>query len=106
QLRNNWFLRGFEAVVQSFSGISYREKDFTWAVGILFITFGSLCLLDAGYGVLLFLTGLGLQLRSGSPFGRVFMLTGAFAILVGALSGSLFGFMVGKDFMPGYMPPL
>lgn len=106
QLRNNWFLRGFEAVVRNFSGISYREKDFTWAVGILFITFGSLCLLDAGYGVLLFLTGLGLQLKSGSPFGRVFMLTGAFATLVGALSGSLFGFMVGKDFMPGYMPPL
>lgn len=106
QLRNNRLLRSFEAVVHQFSGVSYREKDYTWAVGILFIVFGSLCLLDAGYGVLLFLTGLGVHAKLKSPFGQVFMITGVFAVLLGILSGSLFGFTLGSDFLVGYQPLL
>lgn len=103
KLRNNWFLQGFEAIVRSFSGVSYREKDFTWAVGILFITFGALCLLDAGYGFLLLLTGLGLSAK-GSAFGRVFTITGVFAVLIGALSGQFFGFVIGQHFAMDLVP--
>jgi len=105
-LYNNWFFSGFEAVLKTFSGLSYREKDVTWMVGILFILFGGLCLLDAGYGVMLLITGLVLGWRGQKAFARVFLLTGAFAIPVGLASGQAFGLILGKDFSRGESPLL
>jgi len=103
-LKNNWFFSGFEAVLKTFSGLSYREKDMTWMVGLLFIVFGSLCLLDAGYGLLLMVTGIILRLRGERAFSRVFTITGLFTIPLGGLSGQAFGLIQGKDFLINSQP--
>lgn len=105
-LKNNWLFSGFEALVSAFSGVDYREKDYTWSVGLLFIVFGSLCLLDAGYGLLLFATGAVLYWKGEAAFGKVFLWSGAGATLMGGLCGSLFGFSVGKDFLLESKPML
>lgn len=105
-LRNNWFLSGFESLVSSFSGIDYREKDYTWSVGLLFIVFGSLCLLDAGYGFLLFLTGGLLMYKDQEAMGKVFAVAGLFATVFGVLCGSVFGYAMGTDFFEGSSPYL
>ncbi len=99
-------LAGFGAIVKAFSGISYWEKDFTPAVALLFLVFGSLCLVDGGYGVLLLATGLFLRAKGNRDFGTVFAFTGAFSILVGLVAGQYFGLVVGKDgFLEGHKPP-
>jgi V/A-type H+/Na+-transporting ATPase subunit I len=104
KLRNNWLVSGFEKIVGSFSGIGYHEKDFTWAVGILFVVFGSLCLLDAGYGVLLLITGVLLKVRGVEGLGKVFALTGAVSILMGALAGQFFGMVIGQHILLDMLP--
>lgn len=99
-------LAGFGQIVRAFSGISYWEKDFTPTVALLFLIFGSLCLVDGGYGVLLLVTGLFLRSRGNRDFGSVFAWTGGFSILVGLLAGQYFGLVVGKDgFLTGHEPP-
>lgn len=105
KLRNNAVVQGFESIMRSFSGITYWEKDFTWAVGILFAVFGSLCLLDAGYAVLLAITGGVLLSKGQRDFGRVFLLTGLFSFVVGIAGGQFFGLIVGRDFLVGVQPP-
>lgn len=105
-LRNRRFFKGFEAILKSFSGLHYGEKDVTWMVGILFILFGGLCLLDAGYGLLLLVTGIILRFTGKKDFGRVFALTGAFTIPLGLVSGQLFGLIVGRDIFPKMQPPV
>ncbi len=106
KLRNRWWTAGFEVIVRSFSGISYWEKDFTWAVGLLFVLFGSLCLLDAGYGLLLALTGLALGYRGDRTISRVFVITGVVSVLVGLLSGQVFGVVIGQHVWDHLQPPL
>ncbi len=106
KLQNNVVVRGFESVVQAFSGISYWEKDFTAIVGMLFLVFGSLCLLDAGYGLLLLVAGLLLRRKGQVAFGNVFALTGAFSTVVGVIAGQYFGQVVGQSgFLDGHRPP-
>jgi V/A-type H+-transporting ATPase subunit I len=106
KLRNNWFFRGFESIIESFSGIHYGEKDFTWTVGILFIIFGSLCLLDAGYGLLLAITGGVLYGTGKKDMGLVFGLTGIVSTAVGLVSGQIFGLIVGQHIYKDLLPPL
>jgi len=106
KLKNGWFVKGFEDVVTAFSGVGYHEKDYTWSVGILFIVFGSLCLLDGGYGILLALTGLALSAKGVKGFGRVFLLTGVFATFFGGISGQYFGMVVGQHIFKEHQPLL
>jgi V/A-type H+-transporting ATPase subunit I len=106
KLKNGWLTKGFEDVVKAFSGVAYHEKDFTWSVGILFVVFGALCLLDGGYGLLLALTGLILRARGVDGFGRVFLVTGVFSTILGALSGQYFGLVVGQHIFKEYRPLL
>lgn len=104
KLKNGFFVQGFEEIVQAFSGVHYREKDFTWAVGILFIAFGSLCLLDAGYGLMLGVLGGVLWARGNVAFGKVFTFTGIVAVIVGAVAGQYFGLVIGQHVYEGYRP--
>jgi V/A-type H+-transporting ATPase subunit I len=106
KLKNIPLLSGFESIVESFSGIRYGEKDFTWAVGILFIMFGSLCLLDAGYGLMLFIAGLVLRVQGNKSFGNVFAITGVISVVIGLLVGQFFGLVVGQHVMLDQAPPL
>ncbi len=105
-LHNGPLVKGFETIVRSFSGISYWEKDFSWAVSLLFVVFGSLCLLDGGYGVLLTITGGILRRQKGlRAFGQVFFFTGLVSVVVGALGGQYFGLVIGRDILVGAQPP-
>ncbi len=106
KLRNNSLVAGFESVVEAFSGMRYGEKDFTWAVGLLFVGFGSLCLLDAGYGLMLAIVGIALRLRGDKRLGNVFALTGIISVAVGLLCGQFFGLIVGQTVMPDARPLL
>ena len=105
KLKNNKFFKNFEVILKTFSGISYNEFDKTWAVGILFIIFGSLCLLDAGYGFMLSITGLLLyKISLNKKIAMVFFTTGFFSILLGLLSGQIFGYIIGQDFLKQNSP--
>lgn len=105
KLKNPKLVRGFEAIIRSFSGINYFEKDKTTIIAWLFIFFGSLCLLDAGYGLLLFLSGYFLSRKNQKEFGQVFMLTGGFTTILGLLCGQIFGLQFAKDILLD-IPPL
>lgn len=98
-------IAGFGNIVREFSGISYWEKDFTLIVMALFMVFGALCLIDAGYGLMLMLTGIVLLIRGKTNFGSVFAWTGAFGIAVGVLGGQYFGFVIGRDVLIGQTAP-
>ncbi len=106
KLDNPAWVSGFETIVETFSGMRYGEKDFTWAVGLLFLAFGSLCLLDAGYGLMLAVLGLVLRARGKGPLGTVFALTGVASLAVGWMSGQFFGLIVGKTVMVESRPLL
>lgn len=106
KLSNGAFVSGFESIVGAFSGMRYGEKDFTWAVGLLFVVFGSLCLLDGGYGLMLAILGLVLRSRGAEAMGNVFALTGLVSVVVGMMAGQFFGLVVGKTVMLDSRPLL
>lgn len=106
KLRNGPLVSGFETVIEAFSGMRYGEKDFTWAVGLLFVTFGSLCLLDAGYGLMLAMVGVVLRVRGSRAMGSVLALTGVVAMAVGWMSGQFFGLVVGDTILRDSRPLL
>jgi len=106
KLKNGWFFNGFESILKSFTGISYYEKDITWSVGILFITFASLCFLDAGYSVCLSLTGFLMYKKGFRLMGKVFVITGVFSLFLGILSGQFFGLIIGEHILKDSQPVL
>lgn len=106
KLKNNSLVSGFESVVAAFSGMRYGEKDFTWAVGLLFVAFGALCLLDAGYGLMLAILGLVLRYRGAKPMGNVFVATGLVSVVVGLMAGQFFGLIIGQTVMLDHRPLL
>jgi V/A-type H+-transporting ATPase subunit I len=101
---NIWFFKGFEFLIKNFNGLSYYEKDVTWCIGLLFIIFGSLCFLDAGYSILLILTGLALYYKKFESIGQMFAITGFFSFLLGLTSGQFFGLIVGQDIFVDMTP--
>jgi len=105
-LKNNWFFQGFEEILKSFSGLSYHEKDVTPIVGVLFFLFGSLCLLDGGYGFLLCILGIVLIKKNMFSFGKVFLFTGFFSVIIGLINGQIFGFVVGQTILREFTPPM
>ncbi len=106
KLKNSGWFAGFESIVRTFSGMHYGEKDFTWAVGLLFVVFGSLCLLDAGYGLMLAILGVALRLRGAKAMGDVFALTGIISLVVGMMAGQFFGLIIGQTIMMDSRPLL
>lgn len=106
KLKNGAWVAGFESIVVAFSGMRYGEKDFTWAVGFLFVAFGALCLLDAGYGLMLAILGAILRGRGAKPMGNVFILTGVVSVVVGMLAGQFFGLIIGQTVMMESRPLL
>ncbi len=104
-LKNPRMLRCFEIMVKTFTGIRYGEKDKTSLVAVLFMLFGSLCLLDAGYGAVLTVTGYVVALKVHRNFGQAFMWTGVCATLLGLACGRVFGLTFAKDILLN-IPPI
>ena len=95
-LRNSGPFEPFETLVKGFSYPRYEEIDPTRAMAPFFFLFFGFCLSDAGYGLVLILFSLGLLrwLKMG-PDGRrlskVFALGGLGAVLMGLVTGGIFG---------------
>jgi len=105
-LSNNRLIRGFETILKLFSGLSYHEKDVTFIISVLFMGFGSLCLMDIGYGALTILLGLVLTKYGIKDIGAVCTCTGLFTTTIGLLNGQIFGLLIGKDILTGFTPAM
>ena len=103
-LDNNKLSKSFEFILNSFSGLSYHEKDVTSIVGFLFMFFGSLCLMDAGYGLFMIAVGYLLSRYNFEDAGLVCISTGVVAAIIGGLNGQVFGFFVGQDIFKDSQP--
>ncbi len=95
KLRNNRFTRQFEVLTGMYGMPVYDEFDPTPILAPFFLLFFSLCLGDAGYGIILILISLLLKFKMpGSSFGKMWTLVltlGIGTIVVGTLLGSFFG---------------
>lgn len=95
KLRNNRFTRQFEVLTGMYGMPVYDEFDPTPILAPFFLLFFSLCLGDAGYGIILILISLLLKFKMpDSSFGKMWTLVmtlGIGTIIVGTLLGSFFG---------------
>lgn len=99
-MRNTGPVVPFEALVQSFSTPKYDELDPTPITAPFFFLFFGFCLSDVGYGLVLILFCLAL-LRwlkmgpTGHKLARLFVFGGIGAIVMGLVTGSIFGDLLG-----------
>jgi V/A-type H+-transporting ATPase subunit I len=105
-LKNNKLSKSYEFILNSFSGLSYHEKDVTSIVAYLFMFFGSLCLMDAGYGLFMIVAGYLLSRYDFEDAGLVCISTGVVSTIIGGLNGQVFGFFVGQDIFKDSQPIL
>lgn len=92
-LKNNKFVRQFETLTEMYGMPSYNEFDPTIFLSIFFLLFFSICMGDAGYGVLLTAIGLFLKGKEGGLAKMWSLVTtlGVGTIVVGVLLGGFFG---------------
>ena len=92
-LKNNKFVRQFETLTEMYGMPSYNEFDPTVFLSIFFLLFFSICMGDAGYGVLLTAIGLFLKGKEGGLAKMWSLVTtlGVGTIVVGVLLGGFFG---------------
>jgi len=105
KLRNNWFTRQFEVFTGMYGMPVYGEFDPTPILGPFFLLFFSMCMGDAGYGLLL--VGISQFLRikmPGSGLGKMhnlIMLLGIGTFVIGLFLGTFFGISL---FEAGWVP--
>lgn len=96
KLRNNWFTRMFECLTGMYGWPNYGEFDPTPVLGPFFLLFFSLCIGDAGYGLLLILVGYlikagKLKIEMFDGMGPIIMALGVGSTVIGYLMGGFFG---------------
>ena len=96
KLHNNWFVRLFEPLTGMYGWPSYQEFDPTPILGPFFLLFFSLCIGDAGYGLVLILIGFliykdKLKIDMFKGMGPIIMALGVGSTIVGYLMGGFFG---------------
>ena len=96
KLHNNWFVRLFEPLTGMYGWPNYNEFDPTPILGPFFLLFFSLCIGDAGYGLLLILVGFlihkgKLKIEMFNGMGPIIMALGVGSAVVGYLMGGFFG---------------
>jgi len=93
-LKNSRFARLFEPITRLFSLPSYAELDLTGLFAPFFTLFFGFCLGDAGYGLVIMLASFVARFKvkpDMKPFTTLGMLFGFSTMLVGVLTGTLFG---------------
>lgn len=95
-LVNSNFMSPFEAVTKTYGLPLYSELDPTPYLSVFFIIFFALCLTDAGYGIIMFITMWAVQRFMKLPIGtknlvRLLMYGGIATFFVGAIFGGWFG---------------
>ena len=96
ELKNNWFTKQFEVFTGMYGMPVYSEFDPTAIVAPFYLLFFSMCLGDAGYGIVLLLFGLMLnkglvKIGMFDGLGSIISLLGAGTIVVGTVLGTFFG---------------
>ena len=96
KLHNNWFARLFEPLTGMYGWPSYQEFDPTPILGPFFLLFFSLCIGDAGYGLILILVGFliykdKLKIDMFKGMGPIIMALGVGSTIIGYLMGGFFG---------------
>ena len=95
RLHNRWFARQFEVFTGMYGWPEYGEFDPTPILAPFYLLFFSMCMGDAGYGLLLMAIALILGKKaSGSGLGKMhnlIFLLGAGTAVVGTLLGTFFG---------------
>lgn len=95
KLRNNWFTRQFEVFTGMYGMPVYGEFDPTPILAPFFLLFFSMCMGDAGYGILLVIISIFLKRKMPeSGLGRMhslIMLLGIGTFVVGFFLGTFFG---------------
>jgi V/A-type H+/Na+-transporting ATPase subunit I len=91
-----------EMLVNLYSLPKYNELDPSALILPFFIFFYSLAIADAGYGILLFITGLVLlKFLPGSKFAKILTWSGAVTIVTGFFMGGFFG--IERQLLPEFM---
>lgn len=94
-LKNNTFVSSYESITNMFSPPSYRESDPNPIMSIFYFIFFGLMVSDAGYGLLLALSGFlatrFIKTRDGGKLFRVITFGGISTFIWGALFNSFFG---------------
>jgi len=93
QLKNNSFSRPFEVLTGMYGLPVYNEFDPTVFLSIFFLLFFSMCMGDAGYGILLIIIGQLLKKSSGSlaKMHSLVTILGFGTVTVGLVMGGFFG---------------
>ena len=93
QLKNNRFSRPFEVLTSMYGLPVYNEFDPTVFLSIFFLLFFSMCMGDAGYGILLIIIGQALKKSSGSlaKMHSLVTILGCGTVLAGLVMGGFFG---------------
>ena len=93
-ITNGRFSRLFEPILKMYSLPNYNDLDPTQFFAPFFMLFFGLCMGDAGYGLLIFLTGLFMALKGSEdkkPLGKLAMWLGGATIVCGLSMGTVFG---------------
>lgn len=92
RLKNNWFTRPFEALVNMYGIPSYNELDPTTFVAISYMIMFGFMFGDIGQGGIFLLAGLFLSIKEKRPnLGGILSRLGVSSMIFGALFGSIFG---------------
>ncbi|MBR0297003.1 MAG: ATPase V [Paludibacteraceae bacterium] len=108
KLHNNWFVRLFEPLTGMYGWPNYNEFDPTPILGPFFLLFFSLCIGDAGYGLLLILVGYlihkgKLKIEMFDGMGPIIMALGVGSTVIGYLMGGFFGINIFQaEWMPSW----
>ncbi|MBQ3723433.1 MAG: ATPase V [Bacteroidales bacterium] len=93
KLKNRWFARQFEVLTGMYGMPVYDEFDPTPLLAPFFLLFFSMCMGDAGYGLLLIAVGLVLRKMKGglAASWRLVTMLGVGTFFVGIVLGTFFG---------------
>lgn len=98
KLHNNWFARNFEVLTGMYGMPVYDEFDPTPVLGPFFMLFFAMCIGDAGYGIVLMLIALFMNLKmQGTSLGKMYRLIGflgGMTFFVGLFLGTFFGMSI------------
>lgn len=107
ELKNNKFVSQFEVLTKMYGVPVYNEFDPTIFLSIFFLLFFSMCMGDAGYGILLVAIGFFLKSKGSGGLANMWTLIvtlGIGTFLVGLLMGGFFGLnLVEQSWVPQWL---
>ena len=93
KLKNNKFVKQFEVLTDMYGRPDYNEFDPTPFISIFFLLFFAMCMGDAGYGLLLIVTGILLRkVKSMSNLSSLVIILGAGTLVTGIVMHTFFGY--------------